>query len=55
MWHDPPIYEYERKSRPRNAVWRFLNEAVHPFVCIPYLPILILCVVTYTLLRSPLP
>jgi hypothetical protein len=41
--HDEPIFEYERKTRPRSARIRMLKAAFHWFVMLPYLPLLLFC------------
>lgn len=43
LWQDPPVYLYENDSRPRPIVLRFLKQAFHPFVALPYVPILAAC------------
>jgi hypothetical protein len=50
--HDPPVFECEIKKRPRNVILRFAKQAFHPFVFIPYLPILFLCAIQYHCLTS---
>jgi hypothetical protein len=40
---DKPIYKYEEGKRPRSRSARLREVAFQRFVCLPYLPILILC------------
>lgn len=44
---DKPIYEYERKKRPRSHGHRLRQVAFQRFVMLPYLPLLIACVLTF--------
>jgi hypothetical protein len=39
--HDKPIYRYEEDSRPANIVLRFVRVMGHPFVALPYAPLII--------------
>jgi hypothetical protein len=45
--NDRPIYPYEKGFRPTNIVLRFLKVMGHPFVFLPYLPLIITSVVFY--------
>jgi hypothetical protein len=49
---DEPIYEYERTTnrRPKSHSERLWKAARHYYVCLPYLPILALCVVSFIIL-----
>lgn len=51
---DQPIYAYERTggfwSRPKPLSVRLLKAAFQTFVCLPYLPILVLCVLSFAIL-----
>jgi hypothetical protein len=47
---DKPIYEYEKKRRPRRHSERIRLVALQKFVCVPYLPILILCILSVVIL-----
>ncbi len=50
--YDEPIYEYERQQglRPKSFTERRREVAFQRFVCLPYLPILVLCAVTAVVL-----
>jgi hypothetical protein len=52
---DAPLYEYERarKLRPRRRSERFRKVAFQRFVCLPYLPILVLCGLSLIVLAFP--
>ena len=45
--HDQPIYAYERSFRPANIVIRFFRVMGHPFVALPYAPLIIASVAFY--------
>jgi hypothetical protein len=47
---DLPIYPYEKEFRPKARSVRLRQAAMQKFVCLPYIPILILCVVTVAIL-----
>jgi hypothetical protein len=51
---DEPIYEYEKNSgkRPQSHFARLIAAASQKFVCIPYLPILVLCGMTFVILAN---
>jgi hypothetical protein len=40
---DAPIYPDEQ-GRPQPYLWRFAKAMAHPFVFLPYLPIIVMCV-----------
>jgi hypothetical protein len=44
---DAPIYDYEKDRRPRPYLWRFMKAMAHPFVFLPYLPIIVMCLLFY--------
>jgi hypothetical protein len=52
--YDKPIFEYEKKTRPRSHAHRLRRAAFQRFVMLPHLPLLIFCAVTIGLLaRDP--
>src|SRR5262245_29330539 len=53
---DEPIYKYEEAHRPRPQSQRLFAAAFQTFVCLPYLPLLVLCAASLAILLSaPLP
>jgi hypothetical protein len=49
---DKPIFPYEERNRPRSHVERMVAVAGQKFVCIPYLPIILLCGLTVAVLAA---
>jgi hypothetical protein len=49
---DEPIYDYERTRRPKSLSVRLREAALHRYVCLPYLPILVLCVASFIFLLA---
>jgi|SRR5215213_34 len=42
--YDEPVYEYERKYRPKPHFRRLAAAMSQPFVFVPYLPIILICI-----------
>jgi len=48
--YDQPIFEYERKERPRSRSLRLRRAAFQRFVMLPYVPLLVFCVIIFAFL-----
>jgi hypothetical protein len=50
--YDKPIFPYELKdsTRPKTLSERLWRAALHSYVCLPYLPILVLCAVSFIII-----
>lgn len=51
-FNDEPIYDYEKTHRPKPRWRRRARAAFQPYVCLPYLPILILCAISFVILLA---
>jgi len=49
---DEPIFDYEAAARPRSRKIRSMKIAFAAFVCLPYIPILLLCIASFLILLT---